>query len=156
MNWTSVNFVNLELFLLWHVLALPNVSKIRFIAVTRSATLVDLDMNKSRCIALLVFPEPVSPVSTIDCGSKVMFMRILLAVKKNYYFSLFDRRTIVDWKMFTRKYKKTYQSNTNAVVTHLWRHYDIFQLFDVNTTHLCHGRGLTQWALLRRMSKWKM
>lgn len=85
MNLTSVNFVYLELFLLWHVLALPNASKIIFVALTRSATLLDLDMNKSKCIALSVFPEPVSPVSTIDCGSKLIFMRILLAKIKIHY-----------------------------------------------------------------------
>lgn len=72
----------LELFSLWQVLAFPNASKIRFVAIARAATSLDLDMNERRCIALLVFPDPVSPVNTIDCGSTLTFKRTLLAANK--------------------------------------------------------------------------
>ena len=74
--------MNLELFLLWDVLAFPNSSKITLVAIARSAALDDLEMYDSKCIALLVFPEPVSPVKIIDCGFEHMSNKILLAVKK--------------------------------------------------------------------------
>lgn len=70
------------------VAALPKISKMVFAAENRSLMSFDNDeypKNDKMCIALLVFPEPDSPVKSIDCGlSSVISLIILLAEKKNH------------------------------------------------------------------------
>lgn len=50
-----------------------------FAAFRRFPILLDFDMNESRCIALFVFPDPVTPVKTTDCVCILIFKRTLLA-----------------------------------------------------------------------------